>query len=110
MFSDDFLHAFFRMWWMIAFVVSIGFCGYLIYDVLIKWRKDPIILSFESQATPIGSIPFPAVSICPIVKSTANIFNYTDVYRALHKLDAIDSRNVTSDEYKIPFWLFIHEH
>lgn len=84
-------------------MVSIGFCGYLINDVLIKWQKDPIILSFESKSMSIGDIPFPAVSICPVVKSAAAIFNYTDVYRSLLKLDGVNSRNVTSDEYKAAF-------
>lgn len=46
----------------------------------------------------IGEVPFPAITVCPLTKSSAVKFNYTDVYRAIFKLDGDNSRNVTTDE------------
>lgn len=47
----------------------------------------------------ISEIPFPAVTICPINKFSGKKFNYTDVYRAILKLDGNKSRIVTEEEY-----------
>lgn len=44
-----------RVWWVIAFCLSIFFCSSLIYKVWNKWDQSPVIVSFaETQ------IPFPA--------------------------------------------------
>lgn len=53
--------------------------------------------SHESQS--IGAVPFPAVTICPLTKFSKKKFNYTDVYRAMLKLDGNKSRIVTREEY-----------
>lgn len=89
----------YRVWWMIAIVASMCICGYTTHNIWSKWRSDLIILRYDSQYKPIGSIPFPSVSICPLTKSSANKFNYTAVYRAMLQLDGNKSRVVTPDEY-----------
>lgn len=64
------------------------------------WTKltvDQIIMRPDNHQIPIGDIPFPVVSICPITKTAVNKFNYTDVYRAM--LDGNSSRIVTPEEY-----------
>lgn len=46
----------------------------------------------------IGEVPFPAVTICPLTKFSTKKFNFTDVYRAMLKLDGNQSRTITDDE------------
>lgn len=87
-----------RVWWAIAIALSMSLCGFW---ALKYWQvdgSDRIILRYEKEPSSIDEIPFPAVSICPIAKFTAQKFNYTDVYRALLKLDGANSRNVTPKE------------
>lgn len=42
--------------------------------------NSPVIVTFATTQTPIWNIPFPAITICPEVKSQKNLFNYTDIY------------------------------
>lgn len=71
-------------------------CGYSTWE---KWSIDKVILHIDTHQLSIGDIPFPVVSICPITKTDANKFNYTDVYRAMLKLDGNSSRTVSPKEY-----------
>lgn len=70
----------------------------LICSLYIKWKENPVIVSFDHRPMSIGEVPFPAITVCPLTKSSAVKFNYTDVYRAIFKLDGDNSRNVTTDE------------
>lgn len=98
--SEFFLSQFkYRVWWIIAIILSMCLCVYSIYSQWLKWRTDPIILSFDCKSASIGEIPFPAIAICPVIKATMKKFNYTAVYRALLKLDGNNSRQATADEY-----------
>lgn len=47
----------------------------------------------------IGQIPFPAVTVCPLTKTSVNILNYTAVYRSIFKLEETKSRKITEKEY-----------
>lgn len=85
---------------MVAFVLSIILCVCSMSHVLTKWQTNPIILIFDGKSQSVGNIPFPAVTICSVVKTATNIFNYTDVYRARLRLDGNNSRYITEDEYE----------
>ncbi|KAL1492019.1 hypothetical protein ABEB36_012523 [Hypothenemus hampei] len=58
-----------RGWWLTVFLFSVTCCFYLIYLVYEKWDSSPVIISLANEETPIYQIPFPAVTICPLVKS-----------------------------------------
>ncbi|XP_055321191.1 pickpocket protein 28-like, partial [Sitodiplosis mosellana] len=88
-------------WWIIAFVLSLSFCFNSIFAVWLKWRDSPIIITFDNKPTLIGDIPFTAVTICPLTKTSSKKFNYTDVYRSMFKLDGNDSRKVSENELKV---------
>lgn len=45
-----------------------------------KWMNAPVIVTFATTQTPIWNVPFPAITICPEVKSQKSLFNYTDIY------------------------------
>lgn len=60
--SFDFL--LFRIFWVAAFMLSLGAAIFLIYGVLEKYINAPVIVSFQTNEQGIDSIPFPAVTLC----------------------------------------------
>lgn len=61
-------------------------------------QDPPVILLFDRTFRPINNIPFPVVTICPTVKTSANKFNYTDMYHSLMKLDGNGPHTIHPDE------------
>lgn len=84
---------------MIAIVLSMYLCMSLIFSVWTSWRESPVIVSLSHESMSIGQIPFPAVTVCPLTKSSINMFNYTAVYSAIFKLEHNKSRKITEKEY-----------
>ncbi|CAG9767075.1 unnamed protein product [Ceutorhynchus assimilis] len=68
-----------RIWWFIVFSTVFAICVYQIKEVYHKWEISPVIVSFDTSETPIHSIPFPAVTICPESKSNQSLYNHTDI-------------------------------
>lgn len=60
-------------------VCSIAVCTYQIYSLYSKWRFNPVIVTFDTEATAIWQIPFPAVTICPQSKSNHSKFKLTQL-------------------------------
>lgn len=87
------------IWWVVAFGLSVFLCVNIIYTLWLKWRENPVIISFDHKMLSISEIPFPATTICPIIKSRNDKFNYTHVYRLMHRLDENSSRAITETEY-----------
>lgn len=74
-----------RIGWMIAFVFSVLCCGMLIQNVYQKWDNNPVIVSFDDAPTPVWKIPFPAITVCPEDKISADVMNFTeDFYTHFH--------------------------
>lgn len=84
-----------RVWWMIAFTISIVACAAFIYQAWIKWSDSPVIVTFAEESTPVYKIPFPSVTVCADTKSKQRILNYTDVYYKLR--DPLHKANITND-------------
>ncbi|XP_066259647.1 pickpocket protein 28-like [Euwallacea similis] len=87
-----------RIWWFIVFGIVVVICIYFIANVYEKWNSSPVIVSFDTRETKIHSIPFPAVTICPEVKSRRNLYNHTDVYLKLQNGGAEGMDNLTNTE------------
>lgn len=81
-----------------AVAVSASLCSYAIYNSFLNRNKNPVILTLSHETMPVGAIPFPAVTICPMTKALAGKLNFTDVYRSLFKLGGNNSRAVTEEE------------
>lgn len=79
-------------------------CIGLIYTLWLKWKENPVIVSFAHAAMSINEVPFPAMTICPLTKASASKFNYTRVYRAMFKLDGEQSQKVTEEEYEYKYF------
>ncbi|XP_005176877.1 pickpocket protein 28-like [Musca domestica] len=54
--------------WIIVFIITIYLCTSIIVKIYMKWCETPVIVSFSEKSTPIWSIPFPAITICPETK------------------------------------------
>lgn len=52
-----------RLWWIIAFLMSIGISTYAIIKLCKEWNDKPVIVSFSENITPVRDIPFPAGNI-----------------------------------------------
>ncbi len=50
-----------------------------------KWNQVPVIVTFAEQSTRIWQIPFPAVTLCPHIKTKQTVFNYTKHFNAYQK-------------------------
>lgn len=59
---------FFRIFWLISFLLSLTAAVYLIYGVWDRYQRVPVIVSFQSNEQDIDSIPFPAVTFCNMNK------------------------------------------
>ncbi|CAH1100667.1 unnamed protein product [Psylliodes chrysocephalus] len=68
-----------RLLWLILVLFSISACVYLIVQTYVKFQQSPVIVSFATTNTPIYTIPFPAVTICPLSKAKNSLFNFTKV-------------------------------
>ncbi|EFA07961.1 Pickpocket protein 28-like Protein [Tribolium castaneum] len=79
--------------WVIILLISLGGCIYMIYEVLDKYNKSPVVVSFATEDTPLYQIAFPAVTICPESKYSREKFNYSGVYSKL-----VEEESVTIDE------------
>lgn len=66
----------------------------MIIDTYVKWQHSPVIVSFAKSPTPIGNIPFPAITICPETKAKQTLFNFTQFYYDIKRGD----QNVTEEE------------
>lgn len=55
--------------------LSLTLCMHLIVNTYTKWMNSPVIVSFATSETPIWKIPFPAVTICPLVKIDVDKFD-----------------------------------
>lgn len=49
-----------------------------------KWDADPVTIVYGSDLAPISTVPFPAITVCPLSKSRTSVFNLT---RALEMMD-----------------------
>ncbi|KAH8264123.1 hypothetical protein KR038_003287 [Drosophila bunnanda] len=73
-----------RIFWLIAFLISIYGCSMLITSAYTKWTETPVIVSFAEKSTPVWNIPFPAVTVCSetkrVLKQKGKETTYADLY------------------------------
>lgn len=63
-----------RVWWITFFILSVISCFIAILSIWTKWTNGPVVVTFDDKTTPIGMIPFPAVSICSSQKFSEHYF------------------------------------
>ncbi|XP_063915462.1 pickpocket protein 28-like [Zophobas morio] len=88
-----------RVWWFIIFIICLSACTISIYAVYKKWERSPVIVSFATKGTPIYSIPFPSVTVCPESKSAQTIFNYTSLLQKKEDFITLTTEEEKQFEY-----------
>jgi acid-sensing ion channel, other len=86
-----------RVFWIIAFFISVVGCSIMIHKIYEKWQLSPVIVSFAEKSTPVWEIPFPAVTICPETKLLKKHVDFTKGYLAVMREE---TANFTNDEMK----------
>lgn len=54
-----------------------GACIFSMVKMYEKWDADPVTIVYGSDLMPVSTIPFPAITVCPLSKSRADMFNLT---------------------------------
>nr|CAI5824716.1 unnamed protein product [Callosobruchus analis] len=85
-----------KCFWVVLILVAIAVCCVLISRILLRYMSSPIIVSFSTKELPINTIPFPAVTICPVTKAKKSIFNFT---KAIH--DLLDGKELSDEDHKL---------
>jgi acid-sensing ion channel, other len=70
-----------RLFWVLIVIVSCYLCTVVVLDSYKRWTDDPVIVSFDSKYMPVDEIPFPAVTICPEIKSNPKIFDLSKMWQ-----------------------------
>lgn len=76
-----------RLWWLIAFGLSIWLCGSMIWNSWMEWKENPMIMSNNEKNIPISAIPFPTVTICDHIKIMKKKFDISVVYNKSYNLN-----------------------
>ncbi|XP_031343039.1 pickpocket protein 28-like [Photinus pyralis] len=53
-----------RLFWFSAFLFAIFCSVYFISQIYSKYNLNPVIVSLNPKPTPVGALPFPAITIC----------------------------------------------
>ena len=53
---------------MISLCVGMFGASYYISELWDKWESGPVLVSIDTTAHPVSTIPFPAVTICSVNK------------------------------------------
>ncbi|GJQ86100.1 hypothetical protein Trydic_g15256 [Trypoxylus dichotomus] len=67
-----------RLIWAVIVATSVSICTKYVLQTYRKWESSPVYVTIGSGLVPIRDISFPAVTICPEVKSDADIYYYAD--------------------------------
>lgn len=56
-----------------------------------KWEANPVTIVYGSELMPVSTVPFPAITICPLSKSRSDIFNITETIKLMdHNFTMLD--------------------
>lgn len=45
-----------RIWWVLVLMSSIALCSFFIYNILAKWSRSPVIVTFATKTTAINEV------------------------------------------------------
>lgn len=68
----------FRFFWIICLIISTLAFLVSIYKLTEKFSAEKIIIMRSERPYSVGEIAFPAITICPEVTLTKNIYDYLD--------------------------------
>lgn len=89
-----------RIWWIIAFGMSVLLCNYYIISIYFNWRANLVTVNFAEKEVSVSEIPFPTVTICPQTKFYKETINLQNAY----ELYSISPEFLTKTEYEAIFY------
>lgn len=69
----------YRLWWIVAFSLSVYLCVVSIRSILISWTENPVTVGFTERQAPISDIPYPTITLCPEIKARQKTINASDI-------------------------------
>lgn len=87
-----------RIFWILAFTLSMIVCNYSILNIYIKWGQRPVIVSFDDKTTSISAIPFPAITVCTTEKVNRKKANLDRLLDAMYSKNHSMLKNLTTKE------------
>ena len=78
-----------RLFWSGIILTGFSIAGYRIYNSFIDWEANQTIPTLESIATPIQTVHFPTVTVCPHEHSALD--NWSFLEKFLNTLNLSDS-------------------
>ncbi|XP_065087707.1 pickpocket protein 28-like [Ochlerotatus camptorhynchus] len=79
-----------RVWWAVWLGVSFISCWFLALTTYHKWCENPVVIVYAPQLSPVSTIPFPAITICPLTKTRVEAFNLTEVFEMVKNKSVLD--------------------
>ena len=67
----------------------LGSCFY-INHIYSRWQEKPVVINYADRPTLVSEIPFPAVTICPLTKTSVNRMNITAAIEKIYKHNLAD--------------------
>lgn len=52
-----------RLVWIAIYLFALWCCGFLVIERYVRWKQNPVIVSFDRRFEAISEVPFPAVTI-----------------------------------------------
>lgn len=81
----------FRIFWVSISLLSICFCCGMMWHLYHRYDKTPVVLNFASRLNHVKNLPFPAVTICPMIKTDeTSKFSYSHIFKDLKAGKQVD--------------------
>ncbi|XP_065087703.1 pickpocket protein 28-like [Ochlerotatus camptorhynchus] len=75
------------------FVFAIRFVAMRQVTKTEKWNSNPVTIVYASELMPVLTLPFPAITICPLAKSRAEDFNVTRAFEMRNNNKTVDEES-----------------
>ncbi|XP_065087706.1 pickpocket protein 28-like [Ochlerotatus camptorhynchus] len=79
-----------RIWWAIWIWMALLSCWFSALATYHKWCENPVVIVYAPQLSPVSTIPFPAITICPLTKTRVEAFNLTEVFEMVKNRSVLD--------------------
>ncbi|XP_038106269.1 pickpocket protein 28-like [Culex quinquefasciatus] len=79
-----------RSWWILWIAAAFAACGFSVIQMYHKWDENPVVIVYAPKFAPISTVPFPAITMCPLSKARVDQFNLTQTYELLRSGTSLD--------------------
>jgi Amiloride-sensitive sodium channel len=87
-----------KVFWLIAIVVSICCCSFLIYEIGVKVQEDLTVIYSSEYSTNITEIPFPAITYCPELLNELPPKNGQKYFNSRYIKKSLESGNLSIED------------